>query len=68
MLPDWVSNPGPLTYESGALQIALHGPTKMTNVSNQSIAVEESTSVQRVRCTGTVDCPHLNSDDTVIEG
>ena len=24
MLPDQVSNPGPLTYESGALQIALH--------------------------------------------
>ena len=23
MLPDWVSNPGPLTYESGALPIAL---------------------------------------------
>ena len=26
MLPDWVSNPGPLTYESGALPIALHSP------------------------------------------
>ena len=26
MLPDRVSNPGPLTYESGALSIALHGP------------------------------------------
>ena len=26
MLPDWVSNPGPLTYESGALAIALRGP------------------------------------------
>ena len=25
MLPDCVSNPGPLTYESGALPIALHG-------------------------------------------
>ena len=25
MLPDWVSNPGPLTYESGALPTALHG-------------------------------------------
>ena len=28
MLPDWVSNPGPLTYESGALPIALRGPAK----------------------------------------
>ena len=26
MLPDRVSNPGPLTYESGALLIALRGP------------------------------------------
>ena len=26
MLPDRVSNPGPLTYELGALQIALRGP------------------------------------------
>ena len=29
MLPDRVSNPGPLTYESGALPIALHGPAKI---------------------------------------
>ena len=28
MLPDRVSNPGPLTYESGALPIALRGPAK----------------------------------------
>ena len=28
MLPDWVSNPGPLTYESGALPIALCGPAR----------------------------------------
>ena len=27
MLPDRVSNPGPLNYESGALPIALRGPT-----------------------------------------
>ena len=27
MLPDRVSNPGPLTYESGALPIALRDPT-----------------------------------------
>ena len=26
MLPDRVSNSGPLTYESGALPIALRGP------------------------------------------
>ena len=28
MLPDRVSNPGPLTYESDALPIALRGPAK----------------------------------------
>ena len=30
MLPDRVSNPGPLTYESGALPIALRGPARNT--------------------------------------
>ena len=29
MLPDRVSNPGPLTYESGVLPIALRGPVKI---------------------------------------
>ena len=28
MLPDRVSNPGPLTYKSGALPIVLRGPAK----------------------------------------
>ena len=31
MLPDRVSNPGPLTYESGALPIALRGPATMSS-------------------------------------
>ena len=34
MLPDWVSNPGPLTYESGALPIALRGPATPECVRN----------------------------------
>ena len=29
MLPDRVSNPGPLTYESDALPIALRGPASI---------------------------------------
>ena len=29
MWPDRVSNPGPLTYESGALSAALRGPAKI---------------------------------------
>ena len=32
MLPDRVSNPGPLTYESGALPIALRGPARDNRV------------------------------------
>ena len=32
MLPDRVSNPGPLTYESGALLIALRGPARAIEV------------------------------------
>ena len=31
MLPDRVSNPGPLTYESGALPIALRGPAALSS-------------------------------------
>ena len=34
MLPDRVSNPGPLTYESGALPIALRGPAKVKSLPN----------------------------------
>ena len=30
MWPDRVSNPGPLTYESGALPTALRGPGSLT--------------------------------------
>ena len=34
MLPDRVSNPGPLTYESGALPIAQRGPAELDWISN----------------------------------
>ena len=37
MLPDRVSNPGPLTYESGALPIALRGPAPGMGVSHQPL-------------------------------
>ena len=36
MLPDRVSNPGPLTYESGALPIALRGPATMKERNSQT--------------------------------
>ena len=35
MLPDRVSNPGPLTSESGALPIALRGPAEETQIKRQ---------------------------------
>ena len=35
MFPDRVSNPGPLTYESGALQIALRGPVSLFEIIKQ---------------------------------
>ena len=34
MLPDRVSNPGPLTCESGALSIALRGPAPQSDCSD----------------------------------
>ena len=36
MLPDRVSNPGPLTYESGALPIALRGPAADTQCARKT--------------------------------
>ena len=39
MLPDQVSNPGPLTYESGALPIALRGPAASYDVEVSDIIV-----------------------------
>ena len=36
MWPDRVSNPGPLTYESGALLTALRGPAAATKDRNSN--------------------------------
>ena len=46
MLPDRVSNPGPLTYESGALPIALRGPVSHF----VELAVNYMQSVTLIRC------------------
>ena len=37
MLPDRVSNPGPPTYESGALPIALRGPALPKDLTNKNL-------------------------------
>ena len=44
MLPDRVSNPGPLTYKSGALLIALRGPApSQTTTKSVSFSLEGKT-------------------------
>ena len=43
MLPDRVSKPGPLTYESGVLPVALHGPAREGNKVFKSQSNREAT-------------------------
>ena len=51
MLPDRVSNPGPLTYESGALPIALRGPAVSVEP-EEFVPPKTEDSVQTVGRTG----------------
>ena len=46
MLPDRVSNPGPLTYESGALPIALRGPAYDEFINSFGIIDTQATSYE----------------------
>ena len=51
MLPDRVSNPGPLTYESGVLPIALRGPAiRLVGVGGQATS---SNQVRSANCSKT---------------
>ena len=54
MLPDRVSNPGPLTYESGALPIALPGPANRLLIGGLNLPRKNV-----VRLT---DCPDMTLD------
>ena len=49
MLPDRVSNPGPLTYESGALPIALRGPADSDDTSESDDTTQPTTSASTPR-------------------
>ena len=52
MWPDRVSNPGPLTYESGALPTALHGPAQRESnfePVDQQISAAPTDSLARMR-------------------
>ena len=50
MLPDRVSNPGPLTYESDALPIALRGPAGESELRDHAIFHQISTLVFHLSC------------------
>ena len=56
MLPDRVSNPGPLTYESGALSIALRGPASLEDKTHlkQYLRLEE-----KITPRGEIDKTHI---------
>ena len=58
MLPDRVSNPGPLTYESGALPIALRGPAPRVAQRYGTIAAHSAPCV-RSRCVCSVLRAHV---------
>ena len=47
MLPDRVSNPGPLTYESGALPIALRGPARLMQGNTSYYTINASSFSER---------------------
>ena len=54
MLPDRVSNPGPLTYESGALPTALRGPAQKLMIKRALVNLAKKckiTAVSRVKLT-----------------
>ena len=51
MLPDRVSNPGPLTYESGVLPIALRGPACWLMTLGQPLHPDNHSSHQEVAFT-----------------
>ena len=49
MLPDRVSNPGPLTYESGALPIALRGPAIQLGIRSKAQVLLKFLSQEELR-------------------
>ena len=63
MLLDRVSNPGPLTYESGALPTALRGPAGMHVLSSQMVTCAQvSHCICRINSIRTMlfVLPHVN--------
>ena len=63
MLPVRVSNPGPLTYESGALPIALRGPADL-RVNDFLREILKAVALCNGKDEETVTCVHHGSDCT----
>ena len=57
MLPDRVSNPGPLTHESGALPIALRGPYAVLQVCKLHTCIHVHTRTMYMPMHGQVHVP-----------
>ena len=54
MWPDWVSNPGPLTYESGVLPSALRGPTIYREAVVRIIGIKPNSHIKQILYTDRV--------------
>ena len=58
MLPDRISNPGPLTYKSGALPIALRGPADSTMSRTSELKYYIKQTPQKTGATRKLGLPH----------
>ena len=57
MFPDWVSNPGPLTYESDALPIALCGQASNITYSHLvSISISQGKLLKLLTLSNQMSC------------
>ena len=66
MLPDRVSNPGPLTYESGALPIALRGPAEINESIVQILLVLEVLFTQNYEVEDLFCCASSGSEPSLF--
>ena len=62
MWPDRVSNPGPLTYESGALPTALCGPANIRGGTGDKSKIIFLFSSENIYCDPTLDSSQHDSD------
>ena len=67
MWPDRVSNPGPPTYESGALPIALRGPANNTIATTINDTCKTPQSIDTLHCKLCSNC-NLRSWHAQVEG